>query len=108
MNDNDYIVMPPEKPMGPPPGQGLAIASLVIGIASILFSFTIVFAIVFVISSVVGILLAVTAKQRNNAAGHSGANGLATAGLVLNIIALVLSASIFLICTACVVCARAM
>lgn len=61
------------------PSNGLAIASLVLGILSIIMVF--VYAWVGIICAIVGIVLAVVAKKQNP-------SGLATAGLVLSIIAL--------------------
>ena len=61
------------------PSNGLAIAFLVLGILSIIMVF--VYAWVGIICAIVGIVLAVVAKKQNP-------SGLATAGLVLSIIAL--------------------
>ena len=75
--------------------NGLAIASLVLGIVAIVFSF-IGLSIPFgLIIGIVGIILGVMAKKKNP-------NGMATAGLVLSIIGTVLCAIVFIACMACV------
>lgn len=75
--------------------NGLAIASLVSGIVSIVFSF-IGLSIPFgLIIGIVGIILGVMAKKKNPC-------GMATAGLVLSIIGTVLCAIVFIACMACV------
>lgn len=74
--------------------NGFAIASLVLGIVSLVFNF---FALqVFgLILGIVGIVLGVIAKKKNP-------TGMATAGLVLSIIGTVLCALLFIACAACV------
>ena len=87
-------------------GNGLAIASIVIGAGSIfliwLKFFLLFLSIFFVLLAVIGIFMAVAAKRRNEAAGYP--SGLATVGLVLNIISLVINAVSFVACVACVAC----
>ena len=73
--------------------NGLAIASLVLGIVSIVFCFIIQW--LGLIIGIVGIVLGVMAKKKNP-------TGMATAGLVLSIIGTVLCALIFIACAACV------
>lgn len=75
--------------------NGLAIASLVLGIVAIVFSF-IGLSIPFgLIIGIVGIILGIMAKKKNPC-------GMATAGLVLSIIGTVLCAIVFIACMACV------
>lgn len=74
--------------------NGLAIASLVLGIVAILFNF-IGLGIIGLILGIVGIVLGVMAKKKNP-------TGMATAGLVLSIIGTVLCALILIACAACV------
>lgn len=75
--------------------NGLAIASLVLGIVAIVFSF-IGLSIPFgLIIGIVGIILGVMAKKKNPC-------GMATAGLVLSIIGTVLCAIVFIACMSCV------
>lgn len=75
--------------------NGLAIASLVLGLVAIVFSF-IGLSIPFgLIIGIVGIILGVMAKKKNPC-------GMATAGLVLSIIGTVLCAIVFIACMACV------
>lgn len=72
--------------------NGLAVASLVLGIVSIVFSFFLQW--LGLIIGIVGIVLGVMAKKKNP-------SGMATAGLVLSIIGTVLCALIFIACAAC-------
>ena len=78
------------------PGKGAAIASLVLGIVSVVCWFMSTLAFVGVITGIVGIVCASSAKK----AGFDG--GIRTAGFVLSIIGLAGSAIIFLACVACV------
>lgn len=73
--------------------NGLAVASLVLGIVSIVFSFFLQW--LGLIIGIVGIILGVMAKKKNP-------TGMATAGLVLSIIGTVLCALIFIACIACI------
>jgi hypothetical protein len=97
-NDQYGYPLPPETPDTryttlPPNAKGFAIASMVIGIVSICFSWTIVF----FIASIVGIALAVASKKQYRMAGLQP-HGMATAGLVLNIIGVVFNGLVFLGC----------
>lgn len=78
--------------------NGAAIASLVLGIVSIVFTF--IFFIVGLICGIVGIVLAVKAKKEIAASGQGG-SGVATAGLVCSIIGLTLS-GIYTLCAVAV------
>ena len=80
----------------------MAITALVLGIVSIVLSFIPAIQIVGAIAGVIGIILAALAKKNNPDAG-----GLATAGLVLSIIGLVLSLLFFLFCGSCLTCGAA-
>ena len=74
--------------------NGFAVASLVLGIVAIVFSF-IGLSIPFgLIIGIVGIVLGVVAKKKNP-------TGMATAGLVLSIIGTILCALILIACAAC-------
>lgn len=75
--------------------DGKAIASLVLGIISLITVFTGTFAIVGIVLSIVGLILGINSKKTNP-------SGMATAGIVLSIIALVLTSLTFLACVACV------
>lgn len=77
------------------PGKGPAIASMVLGIISVVFWFFGVTAIVSVILSIIGLILASNAKK----AGFVG--GMQTAGFVLNLIGLIGGAIAFVACFAC-------
>lgn len=74
--------------------NGFAIAALVLGIVSIVFSF-IGLSWLGLIIGIVGIVLAVVAKKKNP-------TGMATAGLVLSIIGTIFCALIFIACAACI------
>lgn len=73
--------------------NGYAIAALVLGIVSIVFSFFLQW--LGLIIGIVGIVLAVVAKKKNP-------SGMATAGLVLSIIGTVFCALFFIACVACI------
>ena len=80
------------QPTGQIPGKGMAIASLVLGIVSILFSYTLFIGLA---CGVVGLVLAILAKKK----GFVG--GMVTAGLVLSIIGTSFSGIYFISCFAC-------
>jgi len=80
--------MPPAP--GNEPGKGLAIASLILGIAGVVFSWMMGFG---GLPSLIGLILAIVAKKK----GFSG--GIATAGLIISIIGIVLNGIIiFVVC----------
>ena len=80
------------------PGKNKAVASLVLGIVSLVAAWFGWGAILAIILSIVGIVLAVQAKKEMPA----GTSGLATGGMVCSIIALVLSSIVFVSCVLCV------
>ena len=70
--------------------KGLAIASLVLGIAACVISWWgLVLGIIGIVCAIVGLILAINAQKSYKALGQK--NGIATAGLILSIIGLVLS-----------------
>ena len=75
--------------------NGFAIASLVLGIVSVVFSFIGLSVPFGLVLGIVGIILGVNAKKKNP-------SGMATAGLVLSIIGTILCALIFIACVALV------
>ncbi|MCL2574294.1 MAG: DUF4190 domain-containing protein [Defluviitaleaceae bacterium] len=77
--------MPPRYP-GQVPGHGHAVASMVLGICSLVIPF------IGTILAIVGIALAISAKNQ----GYVG--GMATAGLVCSIVALALSVVMLFTC----------
>ncbi|HIR32199.1 MAG TPA: hypothetical protein IAB83_09425 [Candidatus Faecousia faecavium] len=77
------------------PGKGAAIASLVLGIVSIVFWFFGVTSLLSLILGVVGLILANSAKK----AGYN--DGLRTAGFVLSLLGTIFGALIFVSCIAC-------
>ena len=87
-------------------GKGQAIAGLVLGIVAIVFSILSgIFAILALPMAIIGLVLSVIGGKKLRAAGQPA--GLATAGLVLGIIATVFSAIAFFTCGLCVLCAAA-
>ncbi len=84
-------------------GKGLSIAALVLGIIACLLCWWGWVGIVALILGIVGIILAVKGKQQAIASGSP--TGLATAGLVLSIIATAISGIVFVSCTLCIACA---
>ncbi len=81
--------------------KGKSIASLILGIASVVLPWFYFSSIVSVIVGIIGIILAVQVRKFNDENKN-----MATAGLVLSIIGLVLS-GIMVVCTICAVCALA-
>ncbi len=78
------------------PGKGLATASLVLGIISVVTWFLGSFAFVGLVTGIVGLVCASKSKKQ----GFNG--GIRTAGFVLSIIGLVGSAIVCVACVACV------
>jgi len=78
------------------PGHSNAVGALVCGIIALVFAWFGVSVGISVVAGIVGIVLSVKAKK----IGYPG--GMATAGMVLSIIGLVLSALVFIACTACI------
>ena len=88
-NDNMNNVSPGEEQ----PGRGLAIASLVLGIVSLVF--IIFFPIFGLIAGIVGVILASMARKQ----GYRG--GMQTGGFVCSLIGLVVNGAFMLACVAC-------
>ncbi len=78
------------------PGKGAAVASMVLGIISVVLWWFGYSALVSVVLSIVGLVLAGNSKK----AGFVG--GARTAGVVLNVIGLIGGAIFFVACVACV------
>ena len=83
-------------------GKTLSIVSLILGIASIVLAWFYMINIAALVSGIVGIILAAKGKKGLQASGEP--TGMATAGLVLSIIGLVLPIIGFFTCTLCVLC----
>lgn len=79
-----------------PPGHGMAIASMVLGIISVVFCWVFYFGIP---CSIVGLVLGVIGKKKNSEAGAT--SGMATAGIVCSIIALAINILLITACAAC-------
>ena len=76
------------------PSQGMAIASLVIGIISILFAFiTAMYPVLFVVP-IIGIVLGALHKSKHLPVGK----GLSTAGIVTSIVGIVLTLLVYVLC----------
>lgn len=85
-------------------GKGKIVAGFVMGIVGIVFGLLSgVFSIVGLPVAVVGLILSVSGGKAAKAAGQP--SGLATAGLVLGIIAVVFTAIAFFTCGICILCA---
>lgn len=78
------------------PGKGQAIASLIVGVISVVCWFFGYSAILSVILGIVGLILAGNSKK----AGYYG--GMRTAGFILSLIGLIGGAVVFVACIACV------
>lgn len=76
------------------PTNGKAVASLVLGIIACVFVFTGAVALVGIVLGIIGLVLGISAKKE-------APTGMATAGIVLSIVALGLCALAFLACVAC-------
>lgn len=101
-DDFNFVDSPPD-----PPSNGLAIASIVLGVGSLLLIWVklilIFLAPIFIIATIIGIFLAVAARKRNAIAGHPTILG--TIGLILNVLALIVHSVAFIACNALVACA---
>ncbi|MBQ5318857.1 MAG: DUF4190 domain-containing protein [Oscillospiraceae bacterium] len=76
------------------PSQGMAVASLVLGIISIVFSyFTAIFPFLFIVP-IIGIVLGALHKSKHLPVGK----GLSTAGIVTSIVGIVLTLLIYVLC----------
>ena len=93
MEEQNYqnIQITPPSPAGSQ-SNGLAISAMVLGILAVIFIF--IFQIVGIILAIIGLILSIVAKKQ-------GPSGMATAGLVLNIVALAICVIVMLACTAC-------
>jgi len=80
--------------MAQDPGRGMAIASLILGIASI----PLAFIYVGIATAIVGLVLGIMAKKKQSEAGFP--TGMAVAGMVCSIITLALSIVVSILCTA--------
>ena len=92
---NIQTAQPPVAPLSPPqyvtstqpqysadpPGKGMAIGSIVLGIVSMFVPYG------GILLAIIGIILAINAKSKLSDVGHP--TGTATAGIVLNVISLV-------------------
>lgn len=81
----------PERPRAPNAGEGMAVASLVMGILGVIGVWTILLGLPF---AILAIIFGSIARKRYNE-GYHDRRGLATAGLVLGILGAVLPIAIF-------------
>ena len=89
-------------------GKGQSIAGLILGILGIVFAFGPISAWLCVIAlpvAIVGLVLSVVGGKKLKANGQP--KGIATAGLVIGIIAVVFAAISFFTCGLCVICVEA-
>lgn len=101
--NNDYNQQPQyQPPMGPQPGKGLATASVVCGILSLVF-LIMQFSLWFLIfPAIIGLILGIVAIVTGISAKKKGViGGMATAGLVMGIIGMALNIIVFLGCLIC-------
>ena len=89
--ENNY----PQQPAGGK--KGIAIAGLVLGVIGLVFMCIPLFQWIGMIAGLIGLILSIIGKKQ-------GAGGVATAGLVCSIIALILSTIFFIACVVCVGC----
>lgn len=92
MDENNYV----SNGTSNEPGKGAAIASMVLGIISIVTWFFGMGALLGLITGVIGLVCASSAKK----AGF--VNGMRTAGFVCSLIGVIGSALVFVACVACV------
>lgn len=79
--------------------SGLAVASMVLGIVAVVFDF--IFAWVGLICGIIALILGIVAKnQISNSNGQIGGGGMATAGIVLGAVALLLWLIVLIACSA--------
>ena len=83
-----------------PPGNGMGVAGMVLGIIAIVTCWWGYAAIVSMILAIVGLVLSIMGRKKNAEVGAPA--GMATAGLIMSIIALVLSVIVFIACAICV------
>ena len=81
----------------------MAIGALVLGILALVFMWIPIIGIIAIPMALVGVILGVVGKKQLTEAGSP--TGMATAGIVLSIIALAISLLFTLICGACAACA---
>ncbi len=72
----------------------MAVASLILGIVSIVFSFIPAFNVIGLILGIVGLVLAIVAKNK-------APSGMATAGLICSIVGIALTLIMLVACAAC-------
>ena len=98
MDENNYVsnVNTSGASNGNEPGKGAAVASLVLGVVSIVTWFFGMGALIGLITGVIGLICASNAKK----AGFVG--GMRTAGFVCSLIVVIGSALVFVACVACV------
>ena len=98
--------MYPQQPPPNVPGKGMAIGSLVCGILSLFFGFVLAWTIyappIGLVCGIVGLIMGIMGGKKMKMAGFP--SGISTAGLIMSIIGIVLSAIFTLSCTVCVVC----
>ena len=100
--DNQQPIQQPTASAPQSTGKGFSIAALVLGIVSCVLAWFYLVNIAAILLSTIGVVLAAIGRKHAKAAGAS--TGMGTAGLVLSIIALALSAIGFISCTLCAIC----
>lgn len=96
----------PAKASGPVKGKGAAIAGFVCSILGVILGFINAYlSIVSLPVSIVGLVLSVVGGKKLRETG--GSTGLATAGLIIGIVAVIMSTILFFSCGICVLCVTA-
>ena len=90
---------PPVAPK--PPGYGMAVASMVIGICGLVFLWVPFFGSVL---SIVGLVLGAVSKKKLNETGSP--SGMATAGIVCSVVALAVTVIATIVCISCICAAK--
>lgn len=98
--NNDYNQQ--QYPMVPQPGKGMATASLVCSILSVVFFILHIFLWFLIFPAIIGLILGIVAVVTAVLAKKKGViGGTATAGLVMGIIGTAMNGIIFICCLAC-------
>lgn len=85
---------PPPPPMQSPPGKGLCVASMVLGICALVIPYG------GLALAIVGLILGIIGRKKMIEVGAP--TGMATAGIVMSIIAIAWSIIFIIICVSCV------
>lgn len=103
-NNQQYQYQPQYQPQQPnDPFKGKAIASMVLGIVSLVFFWAGIFSLAALICGVIAVILGAQARKGAQNLGIK-VNGMATAGMITGLIGAILCVIGFISCVACVSC----